>query len=144
MFLCHQSLSCDLNMYLQRILFTSSASLWLCMFRYWSSAEWMFSCMWFQLHTGHIWPSILHLRSVIGLTWIIQSTLSKVDTLRTKATVRFREMSALERAHVTWYPNLQTETRAHSQCTMITWQTGCVSFSRPNRTQHRSYELQTN
>ena len=33
--------------------------------------------------------------------------VSNADTLGTKATVRFREVSALERAHVTWYPNLQ-------------------------------------
>ena len=38
---------------------------------------------------------------------VVQSTLSKVDTLGTKATVRFREVSALERVHVTWYLNLQ-------------------------------------
>ena len=31
----------------------------------------------------------------------VQSTLSKVDTLWTKVTVRFREVSTLERAQVT-------------------------------------------
>ena len=36
----------------------------------------------------------------------LQSTLSKVDTLGTKVTVRFREVSALERVHVNWYVNL--------------------------------------
>ena len=51
---------------------------------------------------------------------LMQSTLTKADTLGTKATVRFREVSASERVQVTRYPNLQTETRAHSQCTMIT------------------------
>ena len=71
----------------------------------------------------------------------IQSTLSKADTLGTKATVRFREVSALERVQVTWYPNLQFESWAFVQCTMTTWWTGCVSFSRPNGTQHSSYEF---
>ena len=32
-----------------------------------------------------------------GTVYVIQSTLSKADTLGTKATVRFREVSALER-----------------------------------------------
>ena len=50
-------------------------------------------------------------------------------------------MSASERIHVTWYTNLQIETRAFVQCTLITWRTSCVSFSRPNGTQHSSYEL---
>ena len=46
----------------------------------------------------------------------IQLTLYKADTLGTKATVRFGEMSALEGVHVTiWYPNLQIETRAFVQ-----------------------------
>ena len=47
----------------------------------------------------------------------IQSTLSKADTLGTKlATVRFREVSTLERVQVTWYPNLQIETSAFVWC----------------------------
>ena len=63
------------------------------------------------------------------LIW--QSTLSKVDTLGTNATVHFREVSALERVQVTRYPNIQIETWASVQCTMTTWRTGCVSFSLP-------------
>ena len=50
-------------------------------------------------------------------------------------------LSTLERVQVTWYPNLQIETRAFVQGTMITWQTSCISFTRPNGTQHSSYEL---
>ena len=38
---------------------------------------------------------------------VLQSTLSKADTLGTKATVRLREVSALERVQVTWYLKLQ-------------------------------------
>ena len=78
--------------------------------------------------------------SLCTRNWV-QSTLSKVDTLGTKATVRFREVSALERVQVTWNPNLQIETWAFVQCTMTTWWTGCVSFSRPDGTRHNSYEF---
>ena len=46
---------------------------------------------------------------------LVQPTLSKADTLGNKATVCFREVSALERVYVTWYPNLQIEKRACSR-----------------------------
>ena len=42
----------------------------------------------------------------------IPSTLSIAYTLRIEATVRFREVFTLERVHVSWYPNLETKTRA--------------------------------
>ena len=42
----------------------------------------------------------------------LQSTLSKADTLGTRFTIRLREVSALERVHVNWYPNIKTETSA--------------------------------
>ena len=86
-------------------------------------------------------PIPFHIRGGNHCTLKIQPTLSKADTLGTKATVGFREVSALERVQVAWYPNLQIESWAFVQCKMTTWWTGCVSFSRPNGTQHSSYEF---
>ena len=45
-------------------------------------------------------------------TVVIQSTLSKADTLGTRFTVRLREVSALERVHLTRHRNIKTETSA--------------------------------
>ena len=41
--------------------------------------------------------------NVFTITQYIQSTLSKADTLGTKATLRFREVSALERVQLQRY-----------------------------------------
>ena len=79
--------------------------------------------------------------SAISCRCVYSQLSPKRTPFGTEATVRFREVSALERVHVTWYPNLQTETRAFVQCTMIAWRTGGVSFSHPNGTRHSSYEL---
>ena len=73
----------------------------------------------------------VQIKALTNRNMVIQSTLSKADTLGTKATVRFREVSALERVQV-------TNTRTSKLKPGLSYSVQC---SRPNGSQHTSYEF---